>query len=143
MAMRFFEVSRTIGATPAQVWQNLTDARRLTSSGLGVTKIEGSIGPGEKFKLWSEVAPERAFSLRVTAFEPERRMVWEGGMPLGLFQGIRTFTLLASSGGASFTMREDYKGPFAPLILRSMPDLNPSFEKFAKGLQALSEGRAT
>ena len=38
---------------------------------------------------------------------------------------------------------EDYKGPFAPLILRSMPDLNPSFEKFAKGLQALSEGRAT
>jgi hypothetical protein len=110
---------------------------------LGVTKIEGSIGPGEKFKLWSEVAPERAFSLRVTAFEPERRMVWEGGMPLGLFQGIRAFTLLASSGGASFTMREDYKGPFAPLILRSMPDLNPSFEKFAKGLQALSEGRAT
>ena len=141
--MRFFEVSRTIDATPAQVWRNLTDARRLASGGLSITKIEGSIGPGEKFKLWSEVAPERAFSLRITAFEPERRMVWEGGMPLGLFRGIRTFTLRASNGGASFTMREEYKGPIAPLVLRSMPDLNPSFEKFAKGLQALSEGHTT
>ncbi len=140
--MRFFDVSRTIDATPAQIWRNLTDPRRLAGGGLGITKIEGSIGPGEKFKLWSEVAPDRAFSLCVTAFEPERCMVWEGGMPLGLFQGIRTFTLLASGGVTKFAMREDYKGLLAPLVLRSMPDLDPSFKKFAKGLQTLSEGHA-
>ncbi len=140
--MKFFEVSRMIDAEPAQVWRNLTDARGLASGDLGVTKIEGSIGPGEKFKLWSEVAPERAFRLRVTTFEPERRMVWKGGIPLGLFQGVRTFTLSRTSGGVNFTMREDYTGPLAPILLRFMPDLNPSFEKFAKGLQSLSEGNA-
>ncbi len=142
--MSFFEISRTISAPPALVWRNLTNARGLAGGGLGITKIEGSIGPREKLKLWSEVTPDRAFSLRVTAFEPERRMVWEGSMPFGLFRGIRTFTLQAyGDGGTQFTMREDYEGLLAPFILRSMPDLNPSFEKFANGLKALSEGHST
>jgi len=138
--MQFFEASRMIAAAPEKVWRNLTDAHKLANSGLGITKIVGEIGEGKKFKLWSEVAPDRAFSLRVTDFEAARRMVWEGGMPLGLFRGIRTFTLLPSGECTNFTMREVYSGPMAPLILRSMPDLTPSFEKFAKGLQALTEG---
>lgn len=141
--MRFFEIGRTIGAPPAIVWRILTNARQLADGRLGITKMEGAIGPNEKLKLWSEAAPGRAFTLRVTVFEPERRMVWEGGMPLGLFRGIRTFTLQPDGGGARFAMREDYEGLLAPLMLRSMPDLNPSFEKFADGLQTLAEGHAT
>lgn len=36
-------------------------------------------------------------------------------------------------------MREEFSGLLSPLIERSIPDLNPSFEAFAKGLQALAE----
>jgi hypothetical protein len=64
-------------------------------------------------------------------------MTWEGGMPVGLFKGVRTFTLSPQADGATrFTMREEYTGPFLPLIWRSMPDLGPSFQQFATGLKS-------
>jgi hypothetical protein len=33
-----------------------------------------------------------------------------------------------------------FRGPLTPLIWRSMPDLNPSFRKFAEGLRERVEG---
>jgi hypothetical protein len=77
----------------------------------------------------------------VTEFRPGRRMVWSGGMPLGLFRGVRTFTLAPQDGGATrFTVREEYTGPLLPLVWRSIPDLGPSFEQFATGLKQRAEG---
>jgi hypothetical protein len=77
----------------------------------------------------------------VTEFEPGRRMVWSGGMPLGLFKGVRTFTISPQSDGVTtFTVREEYTGPLLPLIWRSMPDLEPSFRQFASGLKSRAEG---
>lgn len=62
-------------------------------------------------------------------------------MPLGLFKGVRTFTLTpAGSGTTRFTMREEYTGPLLPLIWRSIPDLGPSFTQFAHGLKQRVEG---
>ena len=66
-------------------------------------------------------------------------MTWAGGMPLGLFRGVRTYTLTPEDGGTRFRMREEYTGPLLPLIWRSMPDLAPSFEQFARGLKARTE----
>jgi hypothetical protein len=40
-------------------------------------------------------------------------------------------------------MREEYTGPMLPLIWRSIPDLQPSFEQFARGLKARAEQRAS
>lgn len=134
-----FEVQRLIHATGPAVWSALVDAPRLVAGGLGLTRLEGEIAPGARLKLWSEAAPGRAFALRVTAFEPPRRMVWEGGMPLGLFRGVRRFELEPAQGGVLFRMREDYSGPLLALIRKSLPDLNPSFEKFARGLATLVE----
>ena len=63
-------------------------------------------------------------------------------MPLGLFRGVRTFALTPEDGGATrFTMREEYSGPMLPLIWRSMPDLQPSFDQFAAGLKARAEAQ--
>jgi hypothetical protein len=67
-------------------------------------------------------------------------MEFTGGMPLGLFKGVRSYTLAAGkSGGTLFTMREEYTGPMAASIGKSIPDLNPSFEQFASGLKARVE----
>ena len=61
-------------------------------------------------------------------------------MPLGLFKGVRTFSLTPDGTTTRFSMREEYSGPLLPLIWRSMPDLGPSFQQFARGLKAQAEG---
>ena len=139
--MKQFEVRRTIEASPERVWQCLTDARALVSGNLGLDRIEGDIAPGASIKLWSTANPGRAFALRVTEFTPQRLMVWEGGMPLGLFRGVRRFTLTPSGAHTEFHMREGFSGLLAPLIERTIPDLQPSFEQFADGLRAMAEER--
>jgi hypothetical protein len=68
-------------------------------------------------------------------------MTWSGGMPLGLFRGVRTFTLADERGATRFTMREVYSGPLASLIGRSIPDLGPSFTQFATGLKIRAEAQ--
>ncbi|MEP7026518.1 MAG: hypothetical protein ABJB47_22495, partial [Actinomycetota bacterium] len=72
--------------------------------------------------------------------EPPGRLQFTGGMPLGLFRGERTYALSPDGrGGTSFQMREQYTGLMLPLIWRSMPDLQPSFDQFARGLKQRAE----
>jgi hypothetical protein len=53
---------------------------------------------------------------------------------------VRTFRLTQGEDGAIIvTMREEYSGPLAPLIWRSIPDLGPSFTRFVSGLKAHAE----
>ncbi len=137
--MKSYNAAATIDAPPEAVWSILTDAPAYAQWDSGVREVEGRIAPGEKIKVVSEANPGRSFPVKVTAFEPGRSMVWSGGMPLGLFKGVRTFTLAPEGEATRFTMREEYSGPLLPLIWRSMPDLGPSFEQFARGLKARAE----
>jgi hypothetical protein len=139
--MKHYDASATIDAPPDQVWAILTDAPAYPQWDSGVQKVDGRIAPGEKIKVVSEANPGRAFPVKVSQFEPAKRMVWSGGMPLGLFKGVRTFTLAPEGAGTRFAVREEYTGPLLPLIWRSMPDLGPSFEQFARGLKARAEAR--
>jgi hypothetical protein len=137
--MHAFEVEQDIAAPAEKVWVILTDAQRLVGADLGVTRIEGTIGARSFFKLWAETAPGRAFALRVGAFEPPGRMTWEGGMPFGLLKAVRTFTLTPNAGGVRLHMREVFSGAMAGMVVGAMPDLTPSFRKFALGVKALAE----
>ncbi len=89
---------------------------------------------------YNKINPKRAFPAKVTEFVPGKRMVWTGGMPLGLFKGVRTFSLAPRGDGTiDFTLREDYSGLLLPLIGGSIPDLTPSFNDFVAGLKARAE----
>jgi hypothetical protein len=141
--MRFYQASSTIEASPEAIWAILTDAPRYTDWDSGVVRVEGRIAPGEKIKVVSKVNPGRAFPVKVTEFTPGRRMAWSGGMPLGLFKGVRRFTLTPQGDGATtLTVREEYSGPLLPLIWRTIPDLGPSFEQFVTGLKRRAEATA-
>jgi hypothetical protein len=134
--MKSYDVAETIEATPDAVWAVLTDTPGWQRWDSGVRQVEGSLALGEKVKVVTEASPDRAFPVKVTELDPARRMVWTGGMPLGLFKGVRTYTLAPDGNGATrFTMREEYTGPLLPLIWRTMPDLGPSFQQFATGLK--------
>jgi hypothetical protein len=137
--VKSYDAAATIEAAPEKIWSILTDAPAYSDWDSGVERVEGRIAPGEKIKVVSEANPGRAFPVKVTAFEPARAMTWSGGMPLGLFKGVRTFALTPDGTGTRFTMREEYSGPMLGLIWRSMPDLGPSFEQFARGLKQRAE----
>ncbi len=141
--MRHYESTALIQAPPEAIWSVLTDAPGYADWDSGVVRVEGTIAPQENIKVVSEANPKRAFPVKVTEFAPGERMVWSGGMPLGLFKGVRTFRLQPEDGATRFTMREEYGGPMLPLIWRSRPDLGPSFEQFASGLKARAEQGAT
>jgi hypothetical protein len=135
-----YRASSSIQADPDTIWAILTDARAYPEWDNGVVRIEGTIAPGERIKLYSELDPKRGHPIEVVGFEPGRAMTWKGGMPLGLFKGIRTFELTSEANGVTqFTMEERFSGPLLPLIGRTLPDFGPSFEKFASGLKRRAE----
>ena len=140
--MKAFAVTTSIHATPESIWSLLTDAAGYIQWNNTVEKVEGKIAPGERVTVRPKINPSRAFPVKVAEFEPPRRMVWTGGMPLGLFKGERTFTLQPGSNGeVEFSMREEYSGLMAPLIGRSIPDLQPAFDEFASDLKRAAEAK--
>lgn len=142
--MKHYDASAMIAAPPEAVWAVLSDAASYPDWDSGVERVEGAISLGSKIKAYSEVSPGRAFPVTVSELEPSRRMTWSGGIPLGLFKGVRTFGLTpADGGGTQFAMREEFSGPLLPLMWRMMPDLQPSFDQFAAGLAKRAEGSAS
>jgi len=137
--MKSFRTSIMIRSTPESVWAILTDASAWTRWNTTVDKIEGRIAPGEKVKVYPKISPGRAFPVTVREFSPNQRMVWSGGMPLGLFQGRRTYTLTPHGVDVEFVMEEIFTGLLEPLIGKSIPDMQPVFDEFAAALKKRAE----
>jgi hypothetical protein len=141
--MKSFEASSEINAAPETIWAILADGAQYPCWESGVLSVDGRIAPGETIKVVSGASPARTFPVKVTEFNANRSMTWSGGMPLGLFKGVRTFRLTPTEGGSTrFDLREEYTGPLLGMMWRSMPDLGPSFSQFARGLKARAEQSA-
>jgi len=138
--VKSFAVTTSIHAAPERIWAILTEAARYPAWNPTVTRVEGKIAPGERVVMHVAMTTGRAFPVTVSRFEPARRMTWEGGLPLGLFKGVRTFTLTPHvDGTVDFAMREEFSGLLAPLIGRTIPDLQPAFNEFAAALKREAE----
>ncbi len=98
--MKEFTTTTSIKATPESVWAILTDAPGYTHWNPEITRIGGRIALGEKIRAHVNLGGGviRPVTVRVTALELMRRMVWTGGLPLGLFTGRRTFSLKPRDG---------------------------------------------
>ena len=136
-----FHAARRIAALPDRVWALLVDLPSWRVWNPTVASIEGDVTPGGTVRLVAAVNQQRTFVLGVTELVPAQRMVWASGLPMGLFRGVRTYSLAPVIGelGTDFAMTEVYTGALAGLIGRSIPDLGPSFEAFADALQAAAE----
>ena len=138
--MTTYSVKKTIAAPADQVWALLTDAAGYPEWNSTIVSLEGQIALGNRIKLVSTVNPKRAFKLTVSEMDEPRRMVWSDGMPLGLFRGVRTFTLTpADDGATTFEMVEEFSGLLEPLISKSIPDMSDSFEEFGESLKRAAE----
>lgn len=141
--MKSFNTSIVIDATANEVWGALADVGNWTSWNTTVDKVDGKVGLGEKITVYAKASPGRAFPLKVAEYSPPERMVWKGGMPLGLFTGKRTYTVTPhSENSVEFKMHEAFTGLMAPLITKSIPDLQPSFDEFASCLKKHVENKS-
>jgi len=139
--MKAYSTSINIVAPADAVWRILTDVGSWPEWDPGTVRIEGTIGLGEKVTAYSALSPDRAFPVKVTSLSPNQAMVWTGGMPLGLFKGVRTFKLAPKQDGTTdFEMREEFSGLLFPLMAGTLPDLTETFKTFARGLKQRAEG---
>ncbi len=145
MGARSYAVERLIDAPAHTVWRLLTDAGSYDDWNDAVLSIEGPIEVGRKIKVVSVLDPKRTFTLKVDQMtEPSTStpgiMTWSDGMPLGLFTGVRTYTVRpVSDGSCYFSMVEVFSGPMAGLITKAIPDMTDSFDQFADGLAVAAE----
>jgi hypothetical protein len=135
-----YSAAATINASPETVWAILTNGPRYPSWNPTVVRVDGEIEVGKKITVIATISPDRAFPVTIAELVPNQRMVWRGGLPLGLFKGVRTFTLTPNGEGTQFGMHEVFSGPLLGLIKRSMVDLQPSFDEFARSLKLHAEG---
>lgn len=133
--MKQFAADIEIDGTPDQVWKVLTDASAYPEWDPNMESIEGTVGLGEKLVLHTRIS-KRPFTVTVSTLDLNNRMVWKSGMPLGLFKGERTFQIAERDGKVHFSLNEVFSGPLSPLFGRMIPDLQPTFEKFVRGLKA-------
>ncbi|MGI9529536.1 MAG: SRPBCC family protein [Acidimicrobiia bacterium] len=137
--MTTYSVTRTIEAPADRLWALLTNASGYTDWNPTIVSLDGAIEDGSTIALVSTLNPNRTFKLKVSDVNAPRSMVWSDGMPLGLFKGVRTFTLDEEDGVTTFGMEEIHSGLLEPLISKSIPDMTESFEEFADGLKAAAE----
>lgn len=131
-------VAIQIDAPPKKVWSLLTNAPDFPKWNSTVESIGGEIALGQKLAIKVPAAPGRTFGPKVSALEPEKRMVWSDGMA-PMFKGVRTFTLEPRGGGTVFTMVEVFTGIMLPMIAGSLPDFAPIFETYAADLKKAAE----
>lgn len=134
--MQHYESHVLIEASPDEVWAVLQDIGGWPSWDSGVICVDRQLEPGQQLTIRSSAAPGRSFPVQVSVVDPGRKIELRGGMPLGLFRGVRTYTLRPQTDASTLsTMREEFTGPLLPMIWRSMPDLQPSFDQFLGGLK--------
>lgn len=133
-----FSAETEINASPEKIWAILTDASKYPEWDVQMNKLEGTIGLNEQITAHTKLS-DRAFPVKVTEFVPNQQMTWVGGMPLGLFTGVRVFRLEPKGKATVFKLREDYSGLLLGIFGRTLPDLNKVFAEFAANLKKRAE----
>ena len=137
--MKTYNATTTIHASAETVWNILTDTKTYPSWDVNMDHIEGKLALGETVKFFTKLSAQ-AFPVKVTAFEPGRKMVLTGGMPLGLFKSERTHTLTANQDGSiTFKTEEIFSGLLLPVFGKNIPDLTENFNNFASALKKRAE----
>ena len=128
--MRIIEHTVDIPATPAAVWQVLTDTDRYDEWNPFLTRLSGRLAVGERLTV--TIRPGRrsmTFRPNVLAVEDGSLVRWRGraGVP-GVFDGEHELRVLpGADGGARFVQREVFSGLLVPLMGGVLDDTDTGF----------------
>jgi len=114
-------ITRTVelDATPAEVWEVLTDAPAHADWNPFITKMDGDLEVGRQIEV--RIAPPggrpMTFRPTVTDVDPAHHLAWLGRLLLpGLFDGAHSFTLEPlPDNHTRLTQSETFRGALVPL----------------------------
>jgi hypothetical protein len=136
--MKFFEAETMVYARSSTVWDIITDESNYTVWDSGITRIEGQVLNGGTIRIRTRTGGKRSYRLRVQQI-PGEVMTWTGGLPLGLFTGVRTFTLSPDYGKTHLRVREEFTGPLMGLVWRAVPGLGQDCAGYVNAVKERAE----
>lgn len=131
-----------INASPAQVWDILTDFASYSEWNPFIKKIEGEVAVGNR--IYAEIGNMK-FKPVVVAFETEKVFEWLGHVliPRVIFDGQHKFELIANSDGTTtLNHSEKFQGILVPLMKNMLNnETKAGFESMNEALKARAEKR--
>ncbi len=133
-----------IAASPARVWQILTDFGANAEWNPFITAISGPLEVGRHLSIHVQPPGGKGmgFKPRVLAVEPERELRWKGRLLVpGLFDGEHYFRLEATAAGTRLHHGERFGGLFVALMsAKAFAPIRRGFEAMNEALKAQAEG---
>ena len=133
-----------INASPAKVWEILTDFERYPRWNPFIKSVTGPVKVGNR--ITARIKPPEAsgmtFTPTVLAFEPNRELRWLGKLLFsGLFDGEHKFELLDTGNGTSrFIQSEKFRGILVPLFKKQLDNnTRRGFEAMNLKLKEMAE----
>ena len=128
-----------IQASPARVWETLSDFDAYPDWNPFIVQAAGQPVPGSRLELQMRLPGRRPMTFRPTILEatPGHRLRWLGRLLIpGLFDGEHTFTIdPLGPDRVRLSQQEEFRGLLAPLILALIR--KPTREGFHQMNQAL------
>ncbi|WP_026554471.1 SRPBCC family protein [Arthrobacter sp. 35W] len=136
--MESFAAEALINADCSTVWDIITDEGNYTLWPSGIVWIEGEIGHGSTIRIRTANGGRRTLRVHVHQI-PGQEMIWTGGMPLGLFTGVRTFTITAQDRMTHLHVREDFSGLLLPLVRKTTSGQGHFCTEYVNAVKARAE----
>ncbi|MEM1359217.1 MAG: SRPBCC domain-containing protein [Bacteroidota bacterium] len=139
MAQQTIQTSIEIAATPARIWETLTDFENYPSWNPFLTSVKGDFAVGKQVEI---NAGGMQFKPTVLAFEPHREIRWLGHLWFkGLFDGEHRFVIIDNQDGTStFKHEEQFNGLLVGLFAKKLAtETTAGFEEMNRKLKALAE----
>jgi len=137
-----FSARAIINAPAQQIFAVLKNSHNYPKFDPNCIKIEGDIALNKQLKIYSKLAPGRAFKVKVSKISNNEIMVWSSNLPLKLFLSQRTFQLIAKDDCTTqIILSEEFSGPLLWIFKKVIPNLNPAFKEFVIGLKHFVEDR--
>jgi hypothetical protein len=143
--MKTIEKEIEIRATPAHVWQVLTDLPAHSLWNPFIISISGSLEVGRTISVRIQPPNKRPMSFKPTllAVEPERELRWKGKVLVpGLFDGEHYFRLAPTGPGTRFTQGEKFSGLLVPLMGSALGPTEEGFTAMNNCLKKRAESQS-
>ena len=138
--MRDFTIQVEIAATPARVWEVMSDGERWAEWTPSVTSVQIFDKPlrvGSRAMIRQPKVPPGMF--RITALEPGKSFTWATGIP-GILYAHARHVVEPTPGGAKVTLALRFDGLFGGVMGNRMAELNRRYLAMeAAGLKRFSE----
>ena len=145
--MKELRTAIEIEATPARVWEILTDFESYPDWNPFIRSITGEAELGARLEVRIEPPGGRGMTFKPTvlAAEPGRELRWLGRLLVpGIFDGEHEFRVEpADATHVRFVQVERFSGALVPLFGKTLEQTERGFGAMNEALKARAEGAAT